>query len=287
MSPLIKEQFLDIPYSASPHDPFLQFDLYLTRPLNADPLRPRPPLICFVHGGAWRSEDKKDHADLARSLASHTNLPVVVPNYRLTPQSPTEQDTFHHPGHACDILECLSFLMSWEGLPGLRHIYDSQRIYLLGHSCGAHMLSSIFLDSSSITPCLTPPTALLQAIQGIIMSEGIYDIDALLSYNPDYRSWFVQDAFGIEDSYAHFSVTNYPPMQSNMRWLLIHSHGDTLVNMKQSQLMYEHLCRSIGSDSNLRVEYHTEAFNELHDDVLKSKTFVELITAFITQNETS
>ncbi|KAJ7285943.1 hypothetical protein C8J57DRAFT_1286321, partial [Mycena rebaudengoi] len=45
---------------------------------------------------------------------------------------------------------------------------QGQAIYLIGHSCGAYMLPSVFLDSSAVS--LTPPPAVLQAVKGIAMS---------------------------------------------------------------------------------------------------------------------
>lgn len=49
-------EFLNIPYTAFPErDPLREFDLYL--PLGAVDQRQAvsSPLICFVHGGAWRT----------------------------------------------------------------------------------------------------------------------------------------------------------------------------------------------------------------------------------------
>lgn len=40
---------LDVPYTAPPAHPLLTFDLY-----SNPQLHPPQPLICFVHGGAWR-----------------------------------------------------------------------------------------------------------------------------------------------------------------------------------------------------------------------------------------
>jgi hypothetical protein len=55
-------QFLDIPYTPLPvRDTFREFDLYVAQPRLGDldtdfELRlDARPLICFVHGGAWRA----------------------------------------------------------------------------------------------------------------------------------------------------------------------------------------------------------------------------------------
>ncbi|PFH50666.1 hypothetical protein AMATHDRAFT_192811 [Amanita thiersii Skay4041] len=283
----LKEQFLDISYSQVHSDVYHQFDIYLTRPVHPHQPLSLPPLICFVHGGAWISQDKKEHADLARDLATRTKYPVVVPNYRLSPREPTEHNLFHHPGHASDILECLTFLLTWEGPLGLGSVYDPQQIYLIGHSCSAHILSSIFLDSSSITPSLTPPNLLLQSVKGIILAQGIYDIDLLLSSFPNYRTWFIEPAFGKQDSYAPLSVTNCAMREPNISWCLVHSKGDPLVDTLQSNAMYNHLCRLVGESGNGRIKYGGQDLLANHYDVIKSDPFLTLVANFIKDNTCS
>ncbi|GLB35040.1 putative alpha/beta hydrolase fold [Lyophyllum shimeji] len=276
-------EFLDIPYSAYTTDAQRQLDIHM--PGDAVP-NPLPPLIVFIHGGAWRTEDKGEHRKLARDLATATGFPVAVPNYRLTPRDPPDDNHFRHPGHAEDALQALIFLTTWKGPSAVgRPIYDPNRFYLMGHSCGAHMLSSIFLDSSSVTPTLAPPPSLLRAVQKIIMSEGIYDLDLLLSTFPNYRDWFVAPAFGRRESYAPFSTTTYPLIDKRIKWLIIHSKGDTLVDLPQSDAMYQHLCELNGGDASTRIHRNTEQLSGEHNDILLGLEFVEIVKNYILDDE--
>ncbi|KAJ7109281.1 Alpha/Beta hydrolase protein [Mycena epipterygia] len=262
----------DVVYSPSP---LLRFDLHLPQHSTPD-----SPILVFVHGGAWRDEDKSDHRALASSLATATHCPVLVPNYRLTPKVPTEQNQFRHPGHAEDILSFLVFVTTWEGIP---HRFDpvGRPMYLLGHSAGAHILASIFLDSSAVTPTLTPPSAVLQAVRGVALSEGIYDIDLLLTRFPEYREWFIAAAFGDHASYADVSTTRLPLREgSNLRWLVVHSTGDTLVDMPQSDAMYAYLRALYGAKADTCVARNVDQLDMEHDDVLKSPQFIDIIRAF-------
>ncbi|KAF8628380.1 hypothetical protein AX15_003906 [Amanita polypyramis BW_CC] len=268
-------QFFDISYSSS-SSPYRSFDIYLPSYRAS----PAPPLLCFIHGGAWRSEDKRDHAAFARSLVSRANCPVVVPNYRLTPKEPSEDNVFRHPGHALDILECLTYLISWEGPPGHNNVYDPHTIHLIGHSCAAHMLSSIFLDSSSITPGLTPTATLLQSVKSIALSEGIYDIDLLLSKYPEYRSWFIAPAFGDMESYNDYSISTYALRTRDIRWLIIHSRGDTLVDLDQSKLMHSHLHQMMGVHIEGRIGCDFHSFTEQHHDLFQNDAFVGCLVKF-------
>ncbi|KAF9264795.1 alpha/beta-hydrolase [Marasmius fiardii PR-910] len=263
----------DIPYHTGlERDRFREFDFY-----PSDHPRPRP-LLCFVHGGAWRSEDKNDHFLLAQNLVASTGCPVAVPNYRLTPKSVEARSDFRHPEHAQDILEFLNYILTGQSTHSTI-LFDPSRVYLIGHSCSAHMLSAIILDSSHVTPTLTPTQSLLAAVQGVIMSEGIYDIDKLLEHYPQYHEWFIDAAFGRLASYSDLSVTTYLPRVEHIRWLIIHSKGDTLVDTAQSKTMADHLNAS--SNPSL-VSCSLEELEDEHDDVLKSYLYCKLVANFIT-----
>jgi len=259
----------DIAYHHGPQrDSLREFDLYYQ---NYSAL----PLLCFVHGGAWRSEDKLDHSALARNLVSATTFPVVVPNYRLS----TGTNDIRHPDHAQDILEFLVYITSNSSI--LPRVFDPSKIYLIGHSCSAHMLASILLDSSSISPTLTPPSMILDAVQGIILSEGIYDIDQLVKDFPDYIDWFIKAAFG-DPTYSAFNATGLSLRNQNtMRWLIIHSKGDRLINLLQSQRMFTHLRILYGGNACQHVLINSEELDEGHDAILDGKTYLRIVTDFI------
>jgi hypothetical protein len=185
-----------------------------------------------------------------------------------------------------DILQFLSFLVTWQGFDSLGPPYDPRKIYLIGHSCGAHILASIFLDSSSVSPTLTPPAPLFDAVQAIVMSEGIYDLDLLLDSFPDYREWFIEDAFGARTSYAEHSVTAFPlrTPDPRTRWLIIHSQGDSLVDMAQSEAMYLHLTRlhTISSVGNsILVSKNTNQLKEEHNAILSAEEFVSIVADYL------
>ncbi|KAF8654143.1 hypothetical protein AX16_003673 [Volvariella volvacea WC 439] len=266
---------VDIPYSSDSSNPWLRFDIHL--PSASDESY---PLICFIHGGAWRSEDKAIHAQLALRLVAATGFPVAVPNYRLTPQTDADGPAFRHPGHAQDTLQFLGFISAWQGPAGLRPVYNPQRLYLIGHSCSAHMLSCIFLDSSNASPSLTPSPSLSQSVRAIIMSEGIYDLDLLLGRFPDYRDWFISRTFGPRSSYAEFSVTNYPLRTTSIRWFVIHSQGDTLVDLAQSEAMFKYLC-SLHESIQGSVTANMTELKEEHNDILKSDAYTRIVTDFV------
>ncbi|KAF8201651.1 alpha/beta-hydrolase [Pholiota molesta] len=233
------------------------------------------PVIVFVHGGAWRSEDKSDHADLARTLVAATGCHVAVPNYRLTPPENADPN-LRHPVHAADIRAFLNFLCAWTHSPVP---LDTKRLLLLGHSCSAHMLCSILLESHE--PMLVPTLDVLRAVKGAVMSEGIYDLDILLAHFPAYRQWFVEPAFGPpHPDYARFSTLAYPLRdEAQISWFLLHSKGDTLVDIAQTEHMHAHLAALDPQHVSLNVDDLIEE----HNDTLRSERYVQLVRQFAQQ----
>ncbi|KLO12241.1 alpha/beta-hydrolase [Schizopora paradoxa] len=279
---------IDVEYGSSSAQ---KLDLYWPSTLQgADEPSKAKPLICFVHGGAWRAEDKSDHAGLAIRLVSVTGCPVAVPNYCLTARSPTPETQQHHPAHSEDVLDSLNLLVGFSS--PLSNIYAKDvtlDLYLIGHSCSAHMLTSIFLDSSHATPTLAPSPSLLSSVKAIAMSEGIYDIDLLIKNFPDYESGsygFIANTFGVrlgsstpEKKYADVSTTRYPARKDgkHLKWLIIHSKGDSLVDFAQSQSAFDHLKSEFGEDE---VQRDFEAITFEHNEMLKTKEYSDLVGGY-------
>lgn len=239
------------------------------------------PLVCYIHGGAWRSGDKTNHSALAQRLALSLGFPVAVPNYRLTPATPTPESHFRHPKHAEDLLEFLEFLMTWAGPKDVvGRAFDPQTLFLLGHSCSAHMLASIFLDSSATSPTLTPSPSLLASVKGIAVSEGIYNIDSLLLRFPKYREWFIENAFGKHETYAQFDVSRYPLRSPAIFWLVLHSKEDTLVDESQSEGMYRHLHNLYGEDKEC-ISFNADALKGEHDGIFSGDEYPTVIGEFV------
>ena len=229
------------------------------------------------------SEDKLDHAGLARTLAATAGCAVAVPNYRLSPRDATDAedapDALRHPAHVRDVLCFLEFVGAWGGPGGVR-AYDPGRLCLVGHSCGAHMVSSIFLGPAHAQDedALHPPPELLENTKAIVTSEGIYDIDLLLSNFPAYRAWFVEAAFGRRSTYEDVSVTKMTPRMEyhHLQWLIVHSKGDTLVDEAQSEAMYQHLL-----DKVPHVAKNFEELKEEHNAILTGGEFVKIVGRYI------
>lgn len=140
------------------------------------------------------------------------------------------------------------------------------------------MLCTIFLRMPGEPESVRPSDELVQSTAAIIMSEGIYDIDLLLSSFPGYRTWFIENTFGSEDSYESVSVIkgSIDPRAQHTRWLIIHSKRDTLVDERQSQGMYNFL-----REKRCLVSKSFDDLEDEHNDTLKSPKYVEIIDMYI------
>lgn len=203
---------------------------------------------------------------------SRTGAAVAIVNYRLSPRSPEDGPALYHPAHAQDVLSALHKLNESEP-PST--FFDPNRMIVVGHSCGAHMIASIFLRSRS--PLLAPSAALLSGVRGIVMSEGIYDIDLLLRTNPDYVD-FIRGAFGPATSYEDVSVSRFQARvgAEHVRWLVVHSVGDTLIGQDQTDAMCKGLRRA-----KQEVEMDTTSVTEEHDEILRTPGFYGLVRRMV------
>ncbi|PIA16228.1 alpha/beta-hydrolase, partial [Coemansia reversa NRRL 1564] len=143
------------------------------------------PLVVYIHGGAWRTGDKADFSYIAEGLigvAGH-RLAVAVINYTLSTRL---VGSIRHPGHLNEVIKAVKFLVTDQDYPG-RSIVDSRRVFLVGHSAGAHMSALMALAPQ-------PAFQYLGNIRGVVGVGGIYNIPKLLKSNPDYSD-FIDMAF--------------------------------------------------------------------------------------------
>ncbi len=125
--------------------------------------RPDAPVLVFIHGGWWRSLDKKDFSFVAPAFAAAGAL-VVVPNYSLCPSVGIEHI-------ALQMVRALQ----WVWKHAAQHGGDARRIVVAGHSAGAHlaamMLSCRWKQVDEALPA--------QLVGGAMAISGVYDLEPL------------------------------------------------------------------------------------------------------------
>ncbi len=133
-------------------------------------LFPRPglkgaPMLMFVHGGAWKFGDK--HAVHALpDFAQRHGLLLASAGYRMAPQVDAG-------GSAEDLASAAAWLMAH----GAEYGGDPRRLYIMGHSAGAHLVALAGVDAKYLGAHGHKPSDLA----GVIAVDGAgYDAEAQL-----------------------------------------------------------------------------------------------------------
>jgi len=237
-SPIIVRK--DLSYGAGQHR---SYDLYL--PAAASP---KPPLLVFVHGGAWITGDKRQFEPMGQRFAQ-LGVAVAVVNYTLSARAGNPPV----PQPSKDLAQFLASVCRQDPA------FDPDRVFLMGHSAGAHTIALLAARPELLTEAGLPKA---QWPKGYIGVEGIYDLPKLVETFPAYRNEFVEQAFGLKAALTKGSPS-LQPIGSKAPWILVHSTLDDLVDPLQSQEFADHL-RSQGV-----VVSYTEGMLGRHEEVIE------------------
>ncbi len=152
--------------------PAAQFDLRYGEGLNETldlfpPSGPVPaggaPVLIFIHGGYWRSLDKRDFGFVAPAFNAAGAL-VLVPNHALCPAVSIEH-----------IVLQMALVVAWAHDHAAEHGGDPARIVLVGHSAGAHLAAMLLACRWKELD----PTLPARPVQGALAISGLYDLEPL------------------------------------------------------------------------------------------------------------
>ena len=92
------------------------------------------PILVFIHGGGWIGGDKRFVDEKPRAFVRAGYVFASV-NYRLSPK-------VSHPAHVQDVAQAIRKIRDLAP----RYGGDPSRIYLVGHSAGAHLAALVATD---------------------------------------------------------------------------------------------------------------------------------------------
>lgn len=132
--------------------------------LSLDVHRPRQPrrnapVIVFLHAGRWKYGSREDYRVLGNGLTARGWV-VVVPDYRKHPQ-------VNHPAWVEDGADAVR----WTRDHVSRFGGDSTRIFVIGHSSGAHTAALLALDERYLLSVGVAP----RSIRGYVSLAGPVD----------------------------------------------------------------------------------------------------------------
>lgn len=143
------------------------------------------PVLVFVHGGYWRSLDKRDHSFIAPAF-TRQGICVVMPNYPLCP------GTDAHPVTIPAIASCLVQALAWTWRNVAAHGGDPSRITVVGHSAGGHLATMMLAcDWKAVAPDLPP-----DMVRNALSISGLFDL------RPLRKVPFLGDSLRLNDADA-------------------------------------------------------------------------------------
>ncbi len=164
------------------------------------------PVVVFFYGGCWgacTTLKKEQYAFVAEAFTSNKMIAVVV-DHRLYPN-------VNFP----DIIGDASSAVEWVHNNIKRYGGDSRRMFLIGHSSGAHVASMLAVNPQH----LSKPTYM--DIKGFVGLAGPYNF---LPFNEDYMPILFGPPMQVLDSQPiHFVDGSGPPS------LLLYGAADTRV----------------------------------------------------------
>ena len=215
----------DVAYGTEPRQ---KLDIYRPKHLAGAAPDARLPVVVFFHGGGWTSDSKDEYRFVGAALAEQGWL-GVVPSYRLHPK--VEFPTF---------VEDAALAVAWVRRYAREYGGDPARIFVMGHSAGAHLALLIALDNHY----LAAVGASARDIKGVIGLSGPYDFLPLVN---DRLKQIFAPALDLADSQPiHFARADAPPM------LLVHGDADEIVSVQNSISLAAAIER-LGGEVTLKV----------------------------------
>lgn len=189
------------------YDPERNLRLDIYQPDNAQ----NAPVVVFFYGGRWSDGDKAQYKFVGQALASR-GFVAVIPNYRLYP-------SVRFPAFVEDGARAVKWVRSKIG----EHGGSPAKIFVMGHSAGAHIAAMLALDESHLKNVGLSRGVL----RGMIGLAGPYDFMPIT--DPDLR-----DLFGPPESFEKsqpilYATGGNPPL------LLMHGEDDEAVWVKNTR----------------------------------------------------
>jgi len=183
----------------------LALDVYT--PLNAK----AQAVVVYFYGGRWREGAPADYRFVGQALASQ-GFVAVLPDYR------------HYPAvRFPEFVHDAARAVGWTQRQIARYGGDPDRIFLMGHSSGAHLAAMLTLNREYLARERFDRAAL----RGMIGLAGPYDFLPLTDAD-------LRDMFGPPERYELSQPITYAD-GDNPPLLLMHGEDDTTVRVRNTR----------------------------------------------------
>lgn len=246
---------------AKPDGKPLMLDLHLPAPTGSP-----PPVILWIHGGAWKAGDRKNPSIM--SLTRH-GYAIASVTYRLVPE-------VTYPAPLDDCRAAVRFLRINAEKLGI----DGRRIGLAGGSAGGHLAAML-----ALTPTKNPEPGEDDSVLAVADYFGPTDLTylALLPANRDPKRPHPSfELLGKPDADKVLEIAKQASPLYNVNpsappFIFIHGDADQVVPVEQSEKLHKALTGA-GVESTLVVvpgAYHSAPAIFNNENMTKVKAFFD------------
>ena len=224
---------LDIPYGDRPGE---AIDLFPSRKGDGS-------CMMFIHGGYWRSLDKKDFSFLAPAWVD-AGVSLAVVNYDLCPRVTMEE-----------IVRQMLRASRWLWLHAEAYGMDQDRLYVSGHSAGGHLTAMLM---SALWPAFDArlPKDLWK---GGLAVSGLYDLRPLLHVD------FLQQDLRLDEAAAAKLSPAFLPPATRAPVMTCVGGGESSEFLRQNRLLGERWRGAFAGDLPMPGANHFSVADGLAD----------------------
>ena len=218
----------------------------------------RRPVVVFWYGGSWQKGSRENYRFVGAALAQ-AGYVAVLPDYRLYPE-------IRFPEFNRDAARALI----WAHDHAEQYGGDPRRIFVMGHSAGAHVAASIAYDGHYLREAGGDP----RWIRGFIGLSGPYH---LAPNTPELNAIFAAPFAAKDWQLQGFIDRASPPS------LLVHGGADDLVWPANSEEIGK-LLRENGVSATLRIipgRGHTDTVAALSAPARRRAPVLQYVREFI------
>ena len=201
-----------------------KLDIYLPKQ-NADG---GSTVLIFFHGGSWHDGKREGYGFLGRAFAAR-GFVTVIADYRKAP-------SVRFPAFVQDTASAIA----WVHANISKYDGDADRIFIMGHSAGAHIAMMTALDPQWLAANKLTPNV----IKGVIGLAGPYDFLPLTSDSSKIALGQWPDL--TETQPITYARGDAPPL------LLLTGDKDTVVKPRNSKILSEKI-QALGGQQQLRI----------------------------------
>ena len=217
------EETLNLPYGS---DPRQILDVVSSEKCHDS------PVIIFTHGGSWRWGQKDYHREIGKQFA-RKGIVFTTINYRLYP-------AVRFPAFPKDV----ALAVKWVRENIAQFGGDRNKIFLMGHSAGAHSVSLVGLDSKYLS----------ELGGNLDWIKGVIPMSCPFQFEPS-KEFLYRDLFPSE-----FDVSLFMPMGIKVEgeipsFFIMHGFFDPIIPHELAAEFAEKL-RSAGGRAQTRI-YHS------------------------------